>query len=151
MKKKLTPLAKNLRRRMTDAETKLWHNINRKSLGFKFRRQCPIGKYIVDFVSFDSMLVIEVDGAGHLDSGSDMLRDEWLRSQGFKVLRFWDNEILDNIDGVLVRLSEALPPTQPPPHRGRGIKVRDSEPPTLPPLVGGTEGGGGPPSQPPGR
>jgi very-short-patch-repair endonuclease len=105
---------------MTDAETKLWHCINRKSLGSKFRRQCPIGKYIVDFVSFDSMVVIEVDGAGHLESESDVIRDEWLKSQGFKVLRFWVNEILNNIDGVLVKLSEELPPTHPPPQRGEG-------------------------------
>jgi very-short-patch-repair endonuclease len=125
MKRKLTPLARNLRKRMTDAETKLWHHINRKSLGFKFRRQCPIGEYIVDFVSFDSMLVIEIDGSEHLDSKADVLRDEWLRSQGFKVLRFWDNEILDNIEGVLLRLSEELPPPSLP-HEGGGGTERSS-------------------------
>ncbi len=72
--------------------------------GVKFRRQEPIGKYIVDFVAFEKRLVIEIDGGQHAEENEkdkDCQRDEWLNSQGFKVLRFWNNEVLQNIEGVL--------------------------------------------------
>jgi very-short-patch-repair endonuclease len=108
MKRKLTPLARNLRSRMTDAEIKLWYRLSRKQLGVIFRRQYPIGDFIVDFVSFDSRLIIEVDGSQHADSKQDKNRDEFLESQGFKVLRFWDNEVLNNINGVVETIQEAI-------------------------------------------
>ncbi len=69
--------------------------------GLKFRRQQPIGSYIVDFVCFSKMLVIEVDGGQHAENEKDKQRDAWLRGEGFKVLRFWNNEVLQNIEGVL--------------------------------------------------
>jgi len=70
--------------------------------GVKFRRQQPIGKYIVDFVSFEKRIVIELDGGQHsAEQERDRERDNWLSKQGFKVLRFWDNEVLQNLEGVL--------------------------------------------------
>ena len=101
MKRKLTPLARTLRKRMTDAEIKLWKYLSRKQLGVIFRRQYPIKEFIVGFISFDAKLVIEVDGSQHAGSEADKVRDEWFRSQGFNVLRFWDNEVLTSTDGVV--------------------------------------------------
>lgn len=100
-RRKLTPLSKGLRHRMTDAEAKLWKRLNRKQLGVMFRRQYPFEKYIVDFVSFDSGLIVEVDGSQHADSEQDNVRDAWFVSKGFKILRFWDNDVLKNTDGVV--------------------------------------------------
>ncbi len=98
----LTLLAKNLRKRHTDAERLLWKHVRGKRMeGLKFRRQQPIGSYIVDFVCFSKMLVIEVDGGQHAENEKDKQRDAWLRGEGFKVLRFWNNEVLQNIEGVL--------------------------------------------------
>jgi len=89
-------IAKKLRKRQTDAEIRLWSHLKAKQLkGVKFRRQEPIGKYIVDFASFDKKLVIELDGGQHADDVRDAGRDAWLRTQGFEVLRFWNNEIFD--------------------------------------------------------
>ncbi len=110
MKKKLTPIAKSLRKRMTDAEVKLWNYLRRKQPGAKFRRQCPIGKYIVDFISFDAGVIVEVDGGQHADSESDKVRDEWLASQGFKVLRFWDNDVLKKIEAVIEAIRHEISP-----------------------------------------
>ena len=79
--------------------------------GVKFRRQEPIGNYIVDFVSFDNSLVIEIDGGQHNElqmKEKDTRRTAWLESQGFRVIRFWDNDVLLNIDGVLEKIAEAL-------------------------------------------
>ena len=67
----------------------------------KFKRQAPIGRYIVDFVSFQRCLVVEVDGGQHAESGGDLRRTRWLESQGFRILRFWNNEVLSNAGGVL--------------------------------------------------
>jgi very-short-patch-repair endonuclease len=99
----LTYFAKNLRKRSTDVENLLWRHLRARQIeGIKFRRQCPIGKYIVDFVCFESKIIIEVDGGQHsIEREKDKERDEWLKSQGFKVLRFWNNEVLTNIEGVL--------------------------------------------------
>ena len=68
--------------------------------GIKFRRQQPIGRFIVDFVSFEKKVIIEVDGGQHSEE-ADRDREQWLRSQGFNVLRFWNNEVLENTEGVL--------------------------------------------------
>ncbi len=96
-------IAKTLRKRLTDTERALWRHLRAKQVeGFKFRRQEPIGKYIVDFVCYEKRIVIEVDGGQHaIDKDRDEERDKWFNSQGFKVLRFWDNEVLTNINGVL--------------------------------------------------
>ena len=95
---------------MTDAEFKLWCRISNKQLGVKFRRQCPIEKYIVDFVCLEKRLVIEIDGGLHAASKENKARDGWLTSQRFKVLRFWNNAVLDNIEGVVKRIEESMSP-----------------------------------------
>ena len=90
--------------------------------GIKFRRQAPIGAYIVDFVAFESHLVIEVDGGQHAEDeiDNDMRRDVWLSSQGFTVLRFWNNEVLQNLEGVLetIRVNCLRHPPLTPPIKG---------------------------------
>ena len=102
MKNRLTPLAKSLRKRSTDAERKLWAYLKAKQLeGLKFRRQQPIGKYIVDFVCFEKKVVVELDGSQHMaQEEQDRERDAYLNKSGFIVLRFWNNDVLENIDGV---------------------------------------------------
>jgi len=97
----LTKRAKDLRKSSTDAERLLWRYLRSKQIeGLKFRRQEPIGNYIVDFVCYEVNLIVEVDG-GHHSLEIDADRDAWLQSQGFKVLRFWNHEVLQNIEGVL--------------------------------------------------
>jgi very-short-patch-repair endonuclease len=107
-----TRFARNLRQAQTDAEKKLWYFLQNKNLdGMKFRRQQPIGEYIVDFVCFEKKLIIELDGSQHNDTRveiMDNVRTFWLENEGFSVIRFWDNEVLKNIDGVLLRIQEML-------------------------------------------
>ncbi|TVP90149.1 MAG: endonuclease domain-containing protein [Pseudomonadaceae bacterium] len=94
--------AKHLRRQMTDSERLLWYHLRGHRLaGQKFRRQQPLGKYVVDFVHFGARVIVEVDGGQHNDSPHDAVRDAWLRAQGFQVLRFWNNEVLGNTQQVL--------------------------------------------------
>src|SRR6516225_8322257 len=94
--------AKALRKTMTEAEQLLWRHLRAHRMSDqKFRRQQPVGPYIVDFVHFGARLVVEADGGQHNDSTGDARRDAWLRSQGFRVLRFWNNDILQNIEAVL--------------------------------------------------
>jgi very-short-patch-repair endonuclease len=122
--------ARALRKRLTPQEVKLWVKLRElKTLGFHFRRQAPIGRYIVDFVSFRSQLVIEADGGQHgmpEGASSDQVRDVFLRSQGFRVLRFWNSDIDANLQGVMESILSALnpPPDWPsashPPHKGEG-------------------------------
>jgi very-short-patch-repair endonuclease len=101
MEANITKLAKKLRRGQTDAESLLWKHLRTKQMeGVKFRRQEPIGRFIVDFVSFEKKVIVEVDGGQHSEE-ADKEREQWLRSQGFKVLRFWNNEVLENTEGVL--------------------------------------------------
>ncbi len=101
--------ARGLRVRMTDAERKLWFALrDRRFAGFKFRRQVPIGRFIVDFVCFERRLVIEVDGGQHADSVADQKRDRWLAANEFRVMRFWNNDVLGNLEGVTVLLAEVL-------------------------------------------
>ncbi len=125
-KTNLTRLAKNLRANSTNAERLLWQHLRSRQLeSTKFRRQQPIGGYIVDFVSFEDKLIVELDGSRHAEhQESDRQRDQWLTSQGFRVLRFWNNEILGNIEGVLEsimeRLSHSPHPSPRPSHKGRG-------------------------------
>jgi very-short-patch-repair endonuclease len=102
MKSHLTKLAKQLRREMTDAERILWTHLRAKRLNnLKFRRQQPIGNYIVDFVCLEKRLIIEVDGGQHMeDEEADLKRTQWLNERGYRVIRFWNNEVLKNISGV---------------------------------------------------
>jgi len=91
--------------------------------GLHFRRQVPIGPYIADFLCGARMLVIEVDGETHASSQAyDGVRSEYLEERGWRVLRFWNNEVMQNIEGVVVTISEALqrPLPNPPPHAGEG-------------------------------
>jgi very-short-patch-repair endonuclease len=98
----LTETAKGLRRSMTDAEWILWRHLKAKQLnGLKFRRQEQIGNFIVDFICFEKGVVVEADGGQHaLEKEKDEERTQWLNSQGFTVLRFWNNDILTNTRGV---------------------------------------------------
>jgi very-short-patch-repair endonuclease len=94
---------------MTDAELKLWFALRgRRFASFKFRRQVPIGPFIADFACYDLRIVIEVDGGQHAESRSDQRRDEWFARNDFLVLRFWNNDVLSNLDGVLTSLLDAL-------------------------------------------
>lgn len=107
-------LARRLRTDQTDAETVLWNRIrNRQIDGHKFVRQQPIIGYICDFVCREKRIVIEVDGGQHNESAADAIRDERLREKGYKVVRFWNNDVLRNIEGVLLtiqaELAEAAP------------------------------------------
>src|SRR5580658_10573018 len=90
-----------LRQNATDAERRLWAVLRHRQLqGYKFRRQRPIGRFIVDFACTKHHLVIEADGGQHSDNAADDERTAWLESQGWRVLRFWNNDILSNIEGV---------------------------------------------------
>jgi very-short-patch-repair endonuclease len=141
--------ARALRKRLTPQEVKLWVKLRElKSLGYHFRRQAPVGPYIVDFLSFRSRLVIEADGGQHgMLEGvrADRVRDSFLHAQGFRILRFWNSDIDQNLDGVMESILASLtasistlagenpiershrglpPPDQPsaghPPHKGEG-------------------------------
>ena len=104
--------ARALRKRLTPQEVKLWAKLRElKALGFYYRRQAPVGPYIVDFISFGSKLIIEADGSQHgMPEGErrDEARDAFLRSQGFRVLRFWNSDIDANLDGVMESILNAL-------------------------------------------
>jgi very-short-patch-repair endonuclease len=101
--------SRKLRVNQTDAETKLWNRTrNRQINGNKFVRQEPIGRYICDFVCREKLIVVEVDGGQHSESARDEVRDRYLRAQGYRVMRFWNNDVLSNIEGVLSVIDEAL-------------------------------------------
>lgn len=121
---RLTPAARRLRAASTDAERKMWRRLQAKHLGgFKFRRQLPIGPYVVDFACLAAGLVVEVDGGQHADNPADTERDAWLRGQGFRVLRFWNSDVLCNLDGVLATIAAALSPSpQPSAVEGEGAR-----------------------------
>ncbi len=105
MAKELTYLAKNLRKRSTDVERLLWSRLRAKRFDdLKFRRQHPIGRYIADFVCLERKLIIELDGGQHAlpdEIDKDQQRTAWLESEGYTIIRFWDNDVLTNINGVL--------------------------------------------------
>jgi very-short-patch-repair endonuclease len=102
-------IARSLRRRMTDAEQALWQKLrNRRLEGHRFKRQVPLGSYIVDFICFEARLIVELDGGQHAENSADEVRTDWLQSQGFVVVRYWNNEALANIDGVLSDLLTKL-------------------------------------------
>lgn len=99
--------AKALRGRQTDAEDALWHQLRAgRFLGLKFKRQKPVGPYIVDFICLAQRLVIELDGGQHANSASDPVRDAFLRAQGYRVLRFWNDAVLLHMDQVLEALTQ---------------------------------------------
>ena len=102
--------AQKLRAKPTDAETVLWVRLRRRQvLGYKFRRQQVLGPYIVDFVCLEKRLVVEVDGSQHQEQRTyDEARTRWLESQGYRVLRFWNNEVLLEIDRVVEMIAQHL-------------------------------------------
>jgi very-short-patch-repair endonuclease len=102
--------ARRLRKNQTEAEGLLWRHLRRRQLdGFKFRRQHPFGIYVCDFVCLEAGLVVELDGSQHLDEAPhDAVRDAFLRSHGFRVLRFWNGDVLSQRDSVIETIFEAL-------------------------------------------
>jgi very-short-patch-repair endonuclease len=104
--------ARELRKNATEAEKRMWRVLRENFRGAKFRRQVPIGSYYADFFSFSAKLVIEVDGGGHGEAQDyDARRTAFLESQGLRVIRFWNNDVLSNIEGVITIISESLSPS----------------------------------------
>ena len=102
--------SRKLRIEMTDAEKHLWLRIRMQQLGVKFRRQHPVGSYILDFACVELKLALELDGGQHAEIiEKDAERTSWLNLSDWKVLRFWNNEVLQNIDGVLEEINNVLP------------------------------------------
>ncbi|HEX3521514.1 MAG TPA: endonuclease domain-containing protein, partial [Stellaceae bacterium] len=114
---------------MTDAEQALWKQLRNHRLGWRFRRQFPIPPCIVDFACVDARLIVEADGGQHERPGDDELRDNELGRQGWRVLRFWNNQILANPEGVMSTIAEAL-----------GRPRERSPHPNPPPLAAGLSG-----------
>jgi very-short-patch-repair endonuclease len=129
-KPSLVNKARALRHRETAAEQIIWSWLRDNKIdGVKFRRQQPIGIYIVDFVSFEKKLIIEIDGGQHnfeMNKTEDEARKQWLESQGFRVIRFWNNEVSSNLEGVILQIEETLrghPHPVPLPSKGEGTKI----------------------------
>lgn len=101
--------ARNLRKNLTPAERKLWQVLRRRQISdVRFRRQVPIGPYIADFCCLERRIIIEIDGGQHArQADADKRRTRWLGDRGFAVIRFWNNDVLQNLEGVLVRISHA--------------------------------------------
>jgi very-short-patch-repair endonuclease len=110
--------ARRLRRDMTDAERKLWRLLREHYGDWHFRRQVPIRHFIADFASHRAKLIIEVDGGQH-DIEADGLRSEILNEEGYRVIRFWNNEVLGNPDGVWITIDAAWPDRHPTPTPAR--------------------------------
>ena len=145
---KLVAFAKQLRANATDTERLLWSRLRAGRLEeLKFRRQEPIGQYIVDFICYEQRLVIECDGGQHMvQQEKDRIRDAWLEQQGYRILRFWNNDILKHMELVLETILEACQRGQQPPpsnslpqgEGGKTMKKRRASPsPSPPPLKGG--------------
>jgi very-short-patch-repair endonuclease len=115
--------ARILRTCQTLAEQRLWYHLRaHRFMDLKFKRQKPMGQYIADFVCVERRLIVELDGGQHSETEAyDQQRDAWLRSQGYTVLRFWNNDVMQNLEGVLeqIRSTLALSPG-PSPTSGRG-------------------------------
>lgn len=107
---KLTKRARNLRINSTEVEKKLWYHLRNKQLdGYKFRRQYPVGNYIADFVCVSLKIIIELDGGQYAEQLEyDKKRDKYLGKQGYKVIRFWNNDVTDHLEGILKTISLTL-------------------------------------------
>lgn len=152
-----TTNARRLRKHMTEAERRLWQHLRLEQIqGCKFRRQTPIGPYIADFVSFDAMLIIEVDGGQHAENReADEHRTRYLNGLGYKVIRFWNNQVLQETAAVLESIRQELValarphPASPVGGRDQGAMPQDEATPIptsskrhpLPPTGEGRDGG----------
>ncbi|KLN54142.1 endonuclease domain-containing protein [Variovorax paradoxus] len=120
--------ARSLRETPTDAESLLWYHLrDRRLANFKFRRQRPIGPYFADFACLEAKLVVELDGGQHVEAaGYDENRTRFIEAQGYRVLRFWNNEVLTQTDAVRERILQALqednPHPSPLPQAGEGAR-----------------------------
>jgi len=120
--------ARALRRQMTEAEQRTWRMLRMRQIsGYRFRRQAPIGRYIADFVCHEARLIVEIDGGQHdVASQGEIERSRFLEDQGYRMLRFWNNEVLENPEGVLMTIAAVLAETSPPPYpspfKGEGAK-----------------------------
>ena len=119
--------ARTLRRNMTDAEQMLWRELRRAGHAWRFRRQFPLPPYIVDFACIEARLIVAADGGQHSRPGEHDYRDAALLRKGWRILRFWNNDILKNRAAVLQSIIEALGPwpsiyphPDPPPQAGKG-------------------------------
>jgi very-short-patch-repair endonuclease len=126
-----------LRHRLTETEQRLWRHLKlRQLLGFKFRRQVPIGPYIADFSCVEAKLIVELDGGQHVESAHDIRRSAYLETQGFRVLRFWNDQVFKETDAVLELIAAFLRPHPSlPPQAGEGDKT--NAPAQSPPLLAG--------------
>ncbi|MBN8500858.1 MAG: endonuclease domain-containing protein [Sphingomonadales bacterium] len=107
--KRLTDVARKLRGDMTDAERRLWSHLRASQLeGNRFTRQYPIGDFVVDFACRSARIAIELDGGQHSDSAADEPRTRMIEAHGYRVIRFWNNDVLQNTDGVLTAILEEL-------------------------------------------
>ena len=119
-----TARAQTLRNAATEPERRLWRYLRRQLDGWKFSRQMPIGPYICDFLCREARLIVEVDGGQHSESKRDERRTAFLEAEGFRVMRFWNSDVMERMEGVLIQLAAVLddigqsPP--PPPSRLRG-------------------------------
>ena len=121
--------ARELRNNPTDAERVLWGQLRFWQLdGYKFRRQQPLGRYIVDFVCLEKRVIVELDGGQHAQQASlDAQRDRWLRDEGFTILRFWNHDVLKDVGAVkelIYKTLQSTPYFNPPPQGGRRKKGR---------------------------
>ena len=109
MGKRLTGVARKLRGDMTDAELRLWSHLRASQLdGAKFTRQLPIGDFVVDFACRSARLAVELDGGQHAENTADDARTTTIEAHGYRVIRFWNNDVLQNTDGVLTAIREEL-------------------------------------------
>ena len=129
VRRTISPHAAPMRRQQTDAESALWAQLRARRLGgYKFRRQWTLGPYIADFCCLESRLIVEADGGQHTPE-ADRDRTDYLRARGFRILRFWNNDVLTNMDGVLTTVVGALreavkeedPHPGPLPRAGEGV------------------------------
>jgi len=127
------PLARHLRRNETRAERVLWEALRHRRLsGFKFRRQHPIAGYIVDFACIKHWLIVEADGGQHTESPGDADRASRLQAAGWRVVGFWNNDILGNTDGVVESVLAELTPAAPPDPENWSARRGDTPPPAAP-------------------
>ena len=121
--RRINPHAKHLRKEMTDAERAVWNAVRGRRLeGFKFKSQWSLGPFVVDFCCWERRLVVEIDGGQHNEE-VDRQRTEWLEEKGYRVIRFWNNDVLTNLEGVLQAILLALtsdPHPGPLPRAGEG-------------------------------